>query len=236
VTKNGPRRACVSFADPADHPVPGVLVEVAEGRFGHAVAEVGTPAPQHRIQFGAAGLQASDATPWTSARGPDRRWRPMPSSTGRCTPRGSVPNFAPAASPRVRRSSSSWPPTDLFKRLRSRPATLKRWSGVHCSPAHIRQVGAGVPLKGLYPLVPHVHLPVLLARPESSGSTDPSCRCQGCSHPHRRRPSQAALSFTRPLRRPSDGVLPPPFGNAAPRGGARRARCKHWPAPARCCR
>src|SRR5450759_3718529 len=116
-------------------------------------------------------------------------------------------------------------PTDVFKRLRSRPATLKGWPGVHCSPAHIRQVGAGVPLKGLYTLVSHVHLPVLLARPESSGSTDSSCRCQGCSHPHRRLPGQAALSFTRPLRRPSDGVLPPPFGNAAPRG-ARKPPCR----------
>jgi hypothetical protein len=60
---------------------------------------------------------------------------------------------------------------------------LKGWPGVHCSPAHIGQVGAGVLLKRLHTLVSHVHLPVLLARPESNGSTDPSRRCQGCSHP-----------------------------------------------------
>ncbi len=31
--------------------------------------------------------------------------------------------------------------------------------------------------------VPHVHLPVLLAGPEPSGSSDPSRRCRGCLPP-----------------------------------------------------
>src|SRR4051794_23710251 len=35
-------------------------------------------------------------------------------------------------------------------------------------------------LRGFYTLVPHVHLSVSLGRPKSSGSTDSSCRCQGC--------------------------------------------------------
>jgi len=52
---------------------------------------------------------------------------------------------------------------DVFKRHRSRPPTPKGWPGVHCSPAHIHQVGTGVSLKRLYTLVSHVHLPVLLA-------------------------------------------------------------------------
>ena len=47
----------VSLADPADHPMPGVLVEVAERRFRHAVAEVGAPAPQRRIELAQQGGQ-----------------------------------------------------------------------------------------------------------------------------------------------------------------------------------
>src|SRR5665213_3422222 len=44
-------RLWVSFADPADDPPPGVCVDVTEGPFGHPVAKVVTPAPQHRIHL-----------------------------------------------------------------------------------------------------------------------------------------------------------------------------------------
>ena len=118
-------------------------------------------------------------------------------------------------------------PAGDFTRLRSRPPS----AGVHRTPAHIHQIGAGVPLERLYTLVPHVHLPVSLDRPRSSGSTDPSCRCQGCSHPYRRLPVRAALSFPGLLRQTRDGVLSPPSGNAAPRG-ARSPRSR--PSTARC--
>jgi hypothetical protein len=40
-----------------------------------------------------------------------------------------------------------------------------------------------VRLRGFMTLVPHVHLSVLLAGPEPSGSTSPSRRCQGCLPP-----------------------------------------------------
>ena len=53
---------------------------------------------------------------------------------------------------------------------------------------------------GALVLVSLVHLPVLLAGPRSSGSADPSRRCQGCSHPPLRSQGQAALSFTGLLR------------------------------------
>jgi hypothetical protein len=109
-------------------------------------------------------------------------------------------------------------PAGDFTRPRSRPAIPNRQPGVHRPPAHIRQVGAVVPLERLYTLVPHVHLPVSLGRPRPSGSTDPSRRCRGCSHPPRRLPARAAPSFTSLLRQTGDGVLPPPSGNAAPRG------------------
>ena len=88
-------------------------------------------------------------------------------------------------------------PAGDFTRPRSRPTTR---AGVHRTPAHIRQVGAGVSLERLYTLVPHVHLSVSLGGPGSSGSADPSRRCQGCSHPPRRLPARAALSFPGLLR------------------------------------
>ena len=105
-------------------------------------------------------------------------------------------------------------PAGDFTRPGSRPPSV----GVHRYPARIRQVGAGASLERLSTLVPHVHLPVLLGRPRSSGSADPSRRCQGCSHPHRRLPARAALSFPSLLRQTRDGVVSPPSGNAAPRG------------------
>ena len=55
--------------------------------------------------------------------------------------------------------------------------------GARRNPAHIRQVGAGGSFEGLYTLVSHVRLSVLLAEPAPSGSTGTSRRCQDCSPP-----------------------------------------------------
>ncbi len=106
--------------------------------------------------------------------------------------------------------------TGPVHRRRSRPSLH---SDVRCIPAHIHQIGAGSGLEGVRPLVPAlVHLPVLLAGPEPSGSADSSRRCQGCSRPPLRPQGQAALSFSRPLRRSAGGVLSSPHGPTAPRG------------------
>ena len=67
-------------------------------------------------------------------------------------------------------------------------------------PAHIHQIGAGEPLRDVVTLVPRVLLFVTLAEPTPSGSTGASRLCQGCSHPFRHLPEQAALSFTALLR------------------------------------
>jgi hypothetical protein len=58
---------------------------------------------------------------------------------------GEAPSFSPAASPRVRRSSSSWPPVrpGLPSRESSRPRDVR------CAPARIHQVGAGSGLEGV---------------------------------------------------------------------------------------
>jgi hypothetical protein len=47
-------------------------------------------------------------------------------------------------------------------------------------PAQIRQIRAGVVITGRQALISRVHLPVSLAGPGSSGSTNPSRRCRGC--------------------------------------------------------
>lgn len=69
-------------------------------------------------------------------------------------------------------------PTDEWSRLRSRPPTST--GGRALRPAQIRQVRAGVVITGRQALISRVHLPVSLAGPGSSGSTNPSRRCRGC--------------------------------------------------------
>jgi hypothetical protein len=73
-------------------------------------------------------------------------------------------------------------------------------------------------LRGVMPLVPRGHLPVLLAGPAPSGSPDASRRCRGCLPPSRRLPVRAAPSFLTSLRRPQGKGLSPPLGSMAPRG------------------
>ena len=115
----------------------------------------------------------------------------------------------PAASPRLRRRSSPWPPGRLSHRGQKFPATAKRH--------RVRTAASPYPpdlswwaVKGRQALVSRVHLLVSLAEPASSGSADASRRCQGCSHPHQHLLDQAALSFTQPLRQPGDEGLSPP--------------------------
>jgi hypothetical protein len=55
-------------------------------------------------------------------------------------------------------------------------------------------------LKDVTTPVPRVLLSTSLAGPAPSGSTDTSRLCQGCSHPPRHHPDQAALSSTSLLR------------------------------------
>ena len=64
---------------------------------------------------------------------------------------GSAPSYAPAASPRLRRRPSPWPPDRRHHPAREFPDRPRSWpcrSGARCNPAQIRQVGAGGSLEG----------------------------------------------------------------------------------------
>jgi hypothetical protein len=128
-----------------------------------------------------------------------------------------MPSYTPAASPQVRRRLSPWPPRRPIHSGYgvARPQSMP---GVHGRPTQIRQVRVGSTLTEFHPLVPLVHLLVLLAGPAPSGSTRAPRRCQDCSRLHRRLPGQAVLSFARLLRQPSGQGLPPRLGTLAPRG------------------
>ena len=115
----------------------------------------------------------------------------------------------PAASPRLRRRSSPWPPGRLSHRDQKFPVPAQR--------GRVRTAASPYPpdlswwaVKGRQTLISRVHLLVSLTGPASSGSADTSRRCQGCSHPHQHLLDRAAPSFTQPLRRPGDEGLSPP--------------------------
>jgi hypothetical protein len=105
---------------------------------------------------------------------------------------GEVPSFAPAASPRVRRSPTPWPPSRRLPPVPESPA--KRGCALPpdpCPPGW----GRSDRLRGFGTGSLALHLPVSLAGPEPSGGASPSRRCRGCSHPALRSQGQAAPSF-----------------------------------------
>ena len=139
------------------------------------------------------------------------RRRTVPTFT-RSRSTGEAPSSTPAASPRLRRRHSPWPPCRLTHRDRKFPTTRKPW--VRTAPSPHPPDSSWWSVKGRQTLVPRVHLPVSLTGPAPSGSASTSRLCQGCSHPPRRLPDQAALSFTQPLRRPGVEGLSPPLNFA----------------------
>jgi hypothetical protein len=77
---------------------------------------------------------------------------------------------------------------------------------------------AGATSRGVTTPVPRVYLPLSLTTPGSSGSTEPTRLCRGCSHRHRRSTAPAASSSTPPLRRRGDGRSLTSIWTSAPRG------------------
>jgi hypothetical protein len=95
-----------------------------------------------------------------------------------------------AASPRLHRRSSPWPPGRLSHRDQKFPNPAQR--------RRVRTATSPYPpdlswwaVKGRQTLISRVHLLVSLTGPASSGSADTSRRCQGCSHPPQHLPDQA---------------------------------------------
>ena len=119
---------------------------------------------------------------------------------------GSVPSFSPAGLSTAIPQPSPWPPTP-----HGVEAVLPgcRESQRTAIPA-IHQISSrSNALEGVPPLVPsYVHLSVLLAGPELSGSASSSRRCGGCSRPSSRLRGQAASSFSGLLRQATGGALP----------------------------
>jgi hypothetical protein len=108
------------------------------------------------------------------------------------------PNSVPAASPRLPRSTSPWPPgptsasrpgSSLFQRNRT-GAHRARPISARFEPVYLS--------KDVLALVPRVLHSVTLAEPTPSGSAGASRLCRGCSHRSRHLPGPAAPSFTVP--------------------------------------
>lgn len=131
---------------------------------------------------------------------------------------GEAASSTPAASPRLRRSPSAWPP---HRHRKTGFGVAAHWGGVRCVPAPICQVRAGGTVTGLQTLVSRVHLPISLAEPGPSDSAGPPRPCQGCSHPGACLRDGAALSFPTLLRQRRGRGLAPPPEPVTPRGAPR---------------
>ena len=120
------------------------------------------------------------------------------------------PDSVPAASPRLPRSPSPRPPWQLMPTTPGvpRPDTSGQ---VRTAPGPDPPGSSRCRIKGRNTPVPRVLLSVTLAGPAPSGSTGTSRLCQGCSHPPRHLPDQAALSSTALLRQDSGEGLSPPL-------------------------
>jgi hypothetical protein len=108
------------------------------------------------------------------------------------------PGCVPAASPRVRRRPSPWPPGRLRNTGQGVPRPDRRVrTAPGPDPPGFEPVSS---LRDVKTPIPRVLLSLSLAGPAPSGSTDPSRLCQGCSRPPRHHPDQAALSYADLLR------------------------------------
>jgi hypothetical protein len=142
---------------------------------------------------------------------------------------GEVSSFAPAASPRVRRRPSPWPP-----HRHSEPAsesTTSWWSCTADRPTSTRLEPAARLRSFTRWFKLRLHLPVSLAGPGLSGGANPSRRCRGCSHPHLRPQARAAPSFQWPA---ATGQRWSPFTSTrymAPRGAPERQHITTIAAP-----
>jgi hypothetical protein len=120
------------------------------------------------------------------------------------------PGCVPAASPRVRRSPSPWPP-GVQSQLPRRESRRVNTGGTRRVRPRSTRLEPAAFLKDVITPVPRVLLSATLAGPAPSGGAGTSRLCQGCSRPPRHHPDQAALSFTALLRQDGGEGLSPPL-------------------------
>ena len=110
------------------------------------------------------------------------------------------PSSIPAASPRLPRSTSPWPPGTTPTCLPGSSPSRRNGTGVHRARPISARFEPVYLSRDVIALVPRVLLFITLAEPTPSGDPGASRLCQGCSHPPRHLPDQAAPSFTDLLR------------------------------------
>jgi hypothetical protein len=138
---------------------------------------------------------------------------------------GEAPSFSPAASPWVRRRPSPWPPrrpnspTGGVTRASTRMCTATRPISTRLEPVlDLRGFDHWFLLSYAFPSrLPDPNRLVVPTRPVV---------VRAASHPSLRPQSQAALSFSGPLRRSAGGVLSSPLGQTAPRGARSAAKIR----------
>jgi hypothetical protein len=158
----------------------------------------------------------------------DRGWFPR---SPRNRSMREAPALTPTASPRLRRSSSTWPPHRTDNPASELIPPSPRWTrsgadhALHTGPypsGLSRLWNYGASDSGSSRTPSHHCLP------DPSRLTVPTrpVRCQGCSHHRVRSHVLAAPSFTSQLRLTSSGVLSPPLDSIAPRGALSSSRTR----------
>ena len=130
-----------------------------------------------------------------------------------------APVFTPTASPRLRRSTSTWPPHRIDKPaselVRAESPTRDHALQTGPYPSDLsRQRTYGASDNGSSRTPSHHCLP----DPDRLTVPIRPVRCQGCSHRRARSHASAAPSFTDQLRLTDSGVLSPPLNSTALRG------------------
>jgi hypothetical protein len=140
---------------------------------------------------------------------------------------GSTSSFSPAASPRLRRRHSPWPPDWPCQPMSE--LSTGSWADTHRCPAHIHQIGAGCNMKGVQPLVHsrYASRSCLADLSRLVVPTHPAVVRAACRPPQHLL-GRAALSFNGLLRQSDGGVLSSPHGYMAPHG-VRHGFPEQWP-------
>lgn len=140
-----------------------------------------------------------------------------------------APALTPTASPRLRRSSSTWPPHRTDKPASELVRVVSPARITRCTPARYpsglsRHWTYGASASGSSRTPSHHCLP------DPGRLTVPTrpVRRQGCSHHPARSCVPAAPSFTGQLRLTSSGVLSPPLDSPAPRGARSASNRSPW--------